>query len=101
MSMRFHQGDLRVSRSRCSTTARCSAITYVDDIVEGVLRCLTDSADAAADALMHTRGLDERSAVPDLQHRQQPAGRTPRVHPPAGGGNWAEGSARSPADAAG
>ena len=78
-----HQGDpRRASRSRSSTTASMRRdFTYIDDIVEGVVRTLdrvaapdpdwsSDRPDPATSA----------GALPPLQHRQQPAGRADALH---------------------
>ena len=56
--------------------------TYIDDIVEGVVRVL-DLVPRVAPPTPRTPTRDprQRGAVPALQHRQQPAGRTARVHP--------------------
>ena len=42
--MLFARAILAGSQSRCSTTAKCNDFTYIDDIVEGVLRCCNKPA---------------------------------------------------------
>ena len=66
--------------------------TYVDDIVEGVLRVLVQVPPLAADS---------RRAVCHLQHRQPRRGRADGVHPTAGAAAGPSRAPRAAADAAG
>ena len=74
--------------------------TYIDDIVEGVVR--VPRREPANRDRRHAGSVFRPSrapAVSNLQHRQQPAGPTPRVHPPYRAGDRAEGQPRSATDA--
>ncbi len=76
--------------------------TYIDDIVEGVVRVLDVVPEARptdAAGCVHA-AIAKRGAVPHLQHREQPTGRAARVRPAAGSGEREAGDARSATDAA-
>ena len=94
------RGAARTWRSSCFTEAILAGqpidvfnygkmrrdFTYIDDIVEGVVRVL-DHAPQPDPAVMPGERPDpgdERRPVPALQHRQQPAGGAPALHRGAG-----------------
>ena len=76
--------------------------TYIDDIVEGVIRVLDQPAapDPDFDPLQPDPG-NLRSALPGLQHRQQPARRADPLHRGAGGVPGTQGGEEPAAAAAG
>ena len=49
--------------------------TYIDDIVEGVVRVARPAADARPGWIRRARPRDQQRALPRLQHRQQRPGR--------------------------
>ena len=75
--------------------------TYIDDIVEGVVRVIDNPAAPGPVVRQQTRSGDQLRAVPDLQHRQQQSGAAHALHRGAGAVPRQEGQARPAADAAG
>ena len=76
--------------------------TYIDDIVEGVVRVLDRPAEAGPGVRPGAAGPGhEQRALPRVQHRQQPADAAQRLHRGARRGAGAEGGAEPAADAAG
>ena len=75
--------------------------TYIDDIVEGVVRVLDlIPAKRPGRRIRCLRtSVEQCGPVPSVQHRQQSPGRAARVHPAARGDDRTEGEARPPADA--
>ena len=76
--------------------------TYIDDVVEGVLRA-SERVPAAQPAVGRRtpRPRQQHGALSALQHRQQRAGGPDACHRHAGGGARAQGPAGAAADAAG
>ena len=76
--------------------------TYIDDIVEGVVRVMDRAPEANRGVRQGHAGSGAlMGAVPGAEHRQSRAGGAARVPGCAGGGAWEEGRAAVPADAAG